>query len=755
MILIIGLVFLVARWLSRQTSTQTGASKTTSSTAAFAGSASCRDCHAQEFNDWKNSHHALAEREISTVTDEKAFVPAHQVKVATQVTAFQKKGNSYQLITAGLRGSNEAFEVSRILAESPLRQMLIPFPGGRLQATELAWDPLANQWFDVFGHEDRKPGEWGHWTGRGMNWNSMCAACHNTAPHKNYDAPTDSYHTTLVEHGVGCESCHGSMLKHNEWQTQHKGTTQKDPTLQKLSRNQSMETCATCHSRRGELSDRFQPGDSYWDHYQLSIVDDSDTFYPDGQIRDEDYEYTAFLGSAMHNHGVSCSDCHNPHTMKTKLPGNFLCLSCHAVGMTNAPNIDPVRHSHHPVYGYDASGVLTNFSLTSYQPSPSQVGGECVNCHMPQTVYMQRHSRHDHGFTIPDPLLTKNHGIPNACERCHADKGTDWNLRNVEHWYETNMNRPYRQRAEILARARQGDASVIQPLLNMLSKDKIPYWQAVAAGMLQKWSGDTHITSALTDALTNTNALVRQMAVRALGSVSEQGRTEPLAALEPMLKDKSRNVRIEAAHLFLAKLDTNSRAGQDYLEMLGLSADQPVGQMQAGEFALAKGDATNALVCYMTAVKWDPGSPGLRNTLAVILSQLGRPTEAVVQMEEAVKLAPQNADFHYALALALNEVGKSEQVEPELELAVKFAPQFAPAWYNLGLARSSRGNDSGALEALIRAESADPNDPRIPYARATVLARLGRTEEARTCAHRALEIKPNFSPAAQLLRQLQ
>ena len=50
--------------------------------------------------------------------------------------------------------------------------------------------PRSNEWFNVYGSEDRRPGEWGHWTGRGMNWNSMCATCHNTRLRKNYDAAT-------------------------------------------------------------------------------------------------------------------------------------------------------------------------------------------------------------------------------------------------------------------------------------------------------------------------------------------------------------------------------------------------------------------------------------------------------------------------------------------------------------------------------------------------------------------------------------
>ena len=91
---------------------------------------------------------------------------------------------------------------------------------------------------------------------------------------------------------------------------------------------------------------------------------------------------------------------------------------------------------------------------------------------------------------------------------------------------------------------------------------------------------------------------------------------------------------------------------------------------------------------------------------------------------------------------------------PELELAVKLDPQFGRAWYNLGLARNAQGDVTGAIEALLRAESADPNDPRIPYARATVLAHQGNLAGARAAAQRALELNPNFTAAADLLRQL-
>ena len=60
-----------------------------------------------------------------------------------------------------------------------------------------------------------------------------------------------------------------------------------------------------------------------------------------------------------------------------------------------------------------------------------------------------------------------------------------------------------------------------------------------------------------------------------------------------------------------------------------------------------------------------------------------------------------------------------------------------------------------AIDALLRAEGIDAQSPQIPYARATILARLGRVEEARKAAHRALDLRPDYRDAASLLESLE
>ena len=213
-------------------------------------------------------------------------------------------------------------------------------------------------------------------------------------------------------------------------------------------------------------------------------------------------------------------------------------------------------------------------------------------------------------------------------------------------------------------------------------------------------------------------------------------------------------MRVDAAWALRRTLDTNSPAGRDLLTQLNHNADQPQGLMQAGVFQFERGDAAGAVAHVQQAIRWDPNSPPLYDTLAVMLSTLGRSAEAVAALKTAVRLAPNNAEFRYRLGLAFNETGDLNSARAALAETVRIDPHFARAWYNLGLAQSALNQPDAAIESLVRAESLDGNSPGIPYARATILARLGRVNEARAAAQRALEIDRNFNDARQLLQSL-
>ena len=72
-----------------------------------------------------------------------------------------------------------------------------------------------------------------------------------------------------------------------------------------------------------------------------------------------------------------------------------------------------------------------------------------------------------------------------------------------------------------------------------------------------------------------------------------------------------------------------------------------------------------------------------------------------------------------------------------------------------GLARNGTGDKTGAIAALRRGEEANPADPSVPYARATIHAQLGQLDEARGAAMKALQIQPDYRDARQLLQSRQ
>jgi Flp pilus assembly protein TadD len=706
--------------------------------AKYAGSQSCKKCHAAAFEKWKDSNHGLAERNVSKEKDHQFFSPKQTLVHGKETSeAFVDADGLAKFLTLGLDKKRHAYQVVRVIGNHPLRQFLIAAPGGRMQACDVTLDPVKNEWYDVNGNEDeRGPGDWGHWTGQGMNWNAMCAACHNTRLRKNYEPRTNSYHTSMAEMSVSCESCHGPMKEHVEWQEKPPVGHGKDPTIPKFSRDQMMETCAACHARRAEISGDLVPGESFYDHFSLTVTDETDTFHPDGQVRDEDYEFTSFLSSRMQHAGVRCADCHDPHTGKRIAAGNQLCMNCHAGGRADFPTtpvIDPTAHSPH---------------------GPDSTGNQCVSCHMPVTNYMQRHGRHDHSFSIPDPKLTKETGTPNACNRCHTDKDADWAIEANKKFYGDKPDRPSRTRALLVASARRGDPPAREGLIRMLASEEIPAWKASACHLLERWVMDPAVTQALLGQISHASPLVREAAVRALGAATRQADSTVKNALQPLLEDPIRSVRVAAAWALCDTLDLNTRAGKELVHMLDINADQPTGRMQLAQFASRRGDDVAAVRQMRKAIEWDPNSAPFHHDLAILLSTTGDAKGAVSSIREAIRLDPEDPEYHYKLALALNELGSNAESTAALEKTVQLAPGYARAWYNLGLARSGMNQPQQAIAALRKGEAADPTDAAIPYARATIHARLGQKNEALDAATRALQLRPDFPEARQLVQML-
>ncbi len=636
-------------------------------------------------------------------------------------------GNRFFVTTDNRWGQLETFEVRYVLGVRPLQQYLVEFPDGRIQCLPLAWDTESKRWFHLYPKEPIPHTDPLHWTRPLQNWNYMCAECHTTDLRRNYLLEEDRYQTTWKELGVGCETCHGPGSVHCQlaearslfWDRRHGYGL---PRLKGPDSQPQINTCAPCHARRQLIYPGFRPGGEFLDHYLPELLD-GPSFYPDGQILEEDFEYTSFLQSLMYRKGVRCSDCHDPHSLRLKtedpysprpsVPDNRLCGQCHLPS-----KYDTERHHFHPNKG-----------------GP---GTYCVECHMPETTYMVVDNRRDHKFDVPRPHLTLSLGIPNACNLCHndPDKGEtpQWAAEWVEKWYSGKTWADHF--AYAIAAGRKEDPQATGALASLVRrKDHSPIVRASALSLLgsflpyEKTRGEAWATAVWS--LDDPEPLVRWAAVRVIG----QGPREELERrLRPRLSDTIRLVRTEAARALLnadrrtfptAEAELFHRALAEYVEGQRALSDQPAAHLNLAVVFAALGDLRKAEESYLWALKIDPDFLPARNNLAILYDQLGRKSDAEHQLREALRINPDFADGWYSLGLLVGEDPRRLAEAAEcLAKAAQLRPNYPRIWYNYGVVLLHLGRYQESQAALIRAATLDPHDRDVRHALAAVALHL-------------------------------
>ena len=700
-------------------------------TGPLAKSSGCAACHKEATESWKKSHHALAHRDFGNALDDESFA-GFEVTLGNASWKFAGTAAEPRIVwshnDSGVDQPGDG-KPTMAIGVDPLVQYLLHTGDGRYQVPDLAWDPAKKEWFSIYGDDQRAPGEWGHWTERGMNWNSQCAYCHFTGLEKKHDLKTDGYHTTWIEQGVGCAQCHGPSRENH-------GSDECviDPA-RKYTKEQWMHSCATCHARRGEFDEKFSIGDSFHDHYSLSLPSQPGLWYPDGQQLDEVYKFNSFMLSRMGHKGIGCSDCHDPHSAEpigggddVALRTNALCMTCHAAGANEATVINPAEHTFH---------------------TPGTKGASCVDCHMPKRTYMGRDPRSDHRFPRPDPLLTKELGTPNACNDCHEDKGLDWQIEWTHKWYGEDMNAVSRKRTRAVHAANEQRPGALDQLIESFDAEDIDAWQATLLRLMEPWNSDSRVVQRANRSANDGGPLARTSAALLIGRRGDEG---PL--MEKVLTDPIKAVRVEAAWSSLDNIAIDHPAFAEISAMSLHQSDQPQGAMTMARLAVKREDMEDAEKWFERAAKWDPSSPVPRRDLAIFLSGLGRTGDSLKWLEEAGKLAPDNAEIPYLAALAQAETGNPQKAAELLTKAVQIQPDFARAWYNLGLLQSSQKKLQEAVDSLQRAAALEPSNPDAPYAMATIYLRMGNAEYAINSAQEAIRRDPGHQQATQLLRQL-
>ncbi|MCC7219846.1 MAG: hypothetical protein IT490_03855, partial [Candidatus Contendobacter sp.] len=193
----------------------------TSTNNGYVGAQSCAGCHTSEYRHWKDSQHAQA---MQLATESSVLGDFHDVSFsyAGISSTFFRRDGKFMVRTDGPDGTLQHYEIAYTFGVYPLQQYLIGFPDGRYQALGIAWDSRPKEqggqrWFHLYPDQNLTHKDPLHWTGLQQNWNYMCAECHSTNLHKNYDPKLNRFNTTWSEINVACEACHGPGADHLAW----------------------------------------------------------------------------------------------------------------------------------------------------------------------------------------------------------------------------------------------------------------------------------------------------------------------------------------------------------------------------------------------------------------------------------------------------------------------------------------------------------------------------------------------------------
>lgn len=683
------------------------------------------------------AQHRIVRGVRELIAAKKISIPAQ-----CQIIRFSQCDSQFFMEIDSENGDVTSAQIRFVIGTRPLQQYVVEFSRGRWQCLPLAWDSVDHEWFHLYPNEQIRFDDPLHWTQPLQNANAMCVDCHVTAEEKNFDLMSRSYQTTYSAPNVGCQSCHGGCADHVARARERNLLVRWDShddlgTLRfwQATSQESIDACAICHSRRQRLASSATTSEEKFLDF-LGFLDiaapelfDGDLYYPDGQLREECFEYGSFLQAKMFSRGVRCTNCHDPHSTQLRFTKNRLCTQCHSPQLYDTPK-------HH------------------FHPDENKPGTLCVECHMPESIYMVVDPRRDHNIRKPRPDETLTLNVPNACNVCHRapSETPEWAAQQCEKWYAARRDSPVkfspldfhpRDYATAINAGRLHTKDAASQLISLIqageNKEFRPIVRASAILLLgeQNFASanleQSQIVKTLTPFLQSENPLERFAATKSLASLDSVTRTKFLA---PLLQDATRAVRIEAARILSDVSEQNfsqelkilrQNVLREYFAAQNFSADQAATHLNvAVVLHNLSSDSLNRVAEWFAAT-----ARAARNQEEITAAQ-NEATRLVRQITDRVKrqyetslaLDERFIPSRINLAMLHHERGEIREAEMEFRKVLEIDPQFGEAAYSLGLLLAEESRWEEAATALRRAAELLPNHPRVRHNLAIVLQKL-------------------------------
>lgn len=706
--------------------------------SAYTGSESCRECHEHFHELWEHSWHGLAMRPFSKKFAERKL-PAQTEPLVIGEYAYRFDKKTGKVHEKGPDGE-QWYSIAHVMGGKYLYYFLTPLRKGRLQVLPVAYDVERAEWYDTTASMVRHAAEWEdaplNWKERPLTFNAACFDCHVSQVSTNYDLQTDSYDTIWKEPGINCETCHGPGQAHIRVCRQaENGKVPADLKIiriGKFSVEQNNSLCAPCHAKMRPITTNFQPGDSYFEHYDLVSLEHRD-FYPDGRDLGENYTYTSWRLSPCAQSGeLDCLHCHTS-SGRYRFEGdqaNNACMPCHAEYVQR-----PGEHAHH---------------------SAESTGSVCVNCHMPTTQFA-RMERTDHSMRSPAPAATKTFGSPNACNNCHTDNTAKWANGYVGEWWGHEYQQQIIRPGKLVQAARNGEWEHLDRILRYLRSEQREEVFAVALIRLLTGHDNERSGPVLRKVLaTDSSPWVRSAAASVLNA---GGGEKTIQALLSATQDENRLVRVRAAAA-LAGLprfglpeefrESLAAATAECIDALLVRPDDWSSHYNLGNFYFARGQLDKALDSFQTAMRLQPKVIQPVVNASMVQARQGKKTEAKQLLIKALEIEPGSAEVHFNLALLVAEQGDYAEAEEHLRKALETDPGFARAAYNLAILVGRRDVQQ-AIELCERAAQLAPQEARFAYTQAFYQRQSGDLQGAENTLRALIERRPNYVDGYLLL----